>query len=107
VRATDSRLAPLVVQQGAFSGSENDPFRDPTSLSIWLHLGGEAMEPNPTCPTCGTLVDLTRRNAVNSLIHRHVMCRNCGVICILEGPERNVIVGSNQTSAESEVARSH
>jgi len=25
-----------------------------------------------------------------------VMCRGCGVICILEGPERNVIDALNQ-----------
>jgi hypothetical protein len=49
------------------------------------------MEPIPTCPNCGALVDLTRKNAVNSVVFRHVMCRGCGVICILEGPERNVI----------------
>ncbi len=48
------------------------------------------MEPNPTCRTCGAVLDLTRRNAVTSVIYRHVMCHGCGVICILEGPERNV-----------------
>ena len=53
------------------------------------------MEPNPTCRTCGTPVDLTRRNAVTSVIYRNVMCRSCGVICILEGPERNVDDGTN------------
>ena len=71
------------------------PFRDLTSWSISRRIGGAAMEPNPTCPTCGTLVDLTRRNAVTSVIYRHVMCRGCGVICILEGPERNVMDTSN------------
>jgi hypothetical protein len=53
------------------------------------------VEPNPTCRTCGTPVDLTRRNAVTSVIYRNVMCRSCGVICILEGPERNVDDGTN------------
>jgi len=55
-----------------------------------------AVEPNPACPNCGALVDLTRKNAVNSVVYRHVMCRGCGVICILEGPERNVIDALNQ-----------
>ena len=62
------------------------------------------MEPNLTCPNCGALVDLTRRNAVTSVVYRHVMCRGCGVICILEGPERNVIVDSKTTSSEPAVA---
>jgi hypothetical protein len=58
------------------------------------------MEPSPTCRTCGAVVDLTRRNAVTPVIYRNVMCRGCGVICILEGPERNVVDSSNQTSSE-------
>jgi len=56
------------------------------------------MEPNPTCRTCGAALDLTRRNAVTPVIYRNVACRGCGVICILEGPERNVIDNSGQTS---------
>ena len=52
------------------------------------------MESNPTCRTCGALVDLTRRNAVTPVIYRNVACRGCGVICILEGPERNVNDGA-------------
>jgi len=48
------------------------------------------MEPSPTCPTCGAIVDLIRPNAVTPVIYRNVACRGCGVICILEGPERNV-----------------
>ena len=48
------------------------------------------MEANPTCPNCGALVDLTWKNMVVSLVYRHVMCRGCGILCILEGPERNV-----------------
>jgi hypothetical protein len=51
------------------------------------------MEPIPNCPTCGAVLDLTRRNAVTSVIYRHMMCRGCGVICILEGPERNATTG--------------
>ena len=39
-------------------------------------------------------MDLTRRNAVAPVIYRNVACRGCGVICILEGPERNVDDGS-------------
>lgn len=74
----------------AVSVGETDPFRDPTSRSISHQLSNGGMEPAPTCRTCGALVDLTRRNAVTSVIYRHVMCRGCGVICILEGPERNV-----------------
>jgi len=50
------------------------------------------MEPNPTCRTCGAPVDLTRQNAVTPVIYRNVARRGFGVICILEGPERNVIV---------------
>jgi hypothetical protein len=63
------------------------------------------MEFNPICRTCGSLVDLTRRNAVTPVSYRNVMCRGCGVICILEGPERNVDDGSNQTSTEPVGAR--
>jgi len=44
------------------------------------------------------LVDLTRRNAVTPVVYRNVMCHNCGVICILEGPERNA--DSNPDSSE-------
>jgi len=62
------------------------------------------MEPNPTCRNCRAKLDLTRRNAVTSVTYRHVMCRNCGVICILEGPERDAIGGSNRASYEVAVA---
>lgn|GEM_PF-1391405 len=48
------------------------------------------MEPNSICPNCGALIDLIRRNTVTPVIYRNVACRGCGVICILEGPERNV-----------------
>jgi hypothetical protein len=58
------------------------------------------MEPNPTCPTCGAAVDLTRGNAVTPVIYRNVACRGCGVICILEGPERNVNIGPSADSAK-------
>ncbi len=71
-------------------GLGTHPFRDPTSRSISCRFGNRGMEPNPTCRTCGALVDLTRRNAVTQVIYRNVSCRGCGVICILEGPERNV-----------------
>jgi len=79
---------------------EKGPFRDPTLWSISRDPGVGGMEPTPTCRTCGAPVDLTRRNAVTPVIYRNVMCRNCGTICILEGPERNVDDGSNQTSTE-------
>jgi hypothetical protein len=72
----------------------SQPFRDPTTWSISRRLSGRGMEPIPTCPTCGAPVDLTRRNAVAPVIYRNVACRGCGVICILEGPERNVDDGS-------------
>jgi len=75
---------------------ELDLFRNPTYRSIFPHAYGSGMEPNPTCRTCGTLVDLTRRNVVIPVIFRNVACRGCGVICILEGPERNVNAGSNR-----------
>ncbi len=57
------------------------------------------MEPDPICPTCGAAVDLTRRNAVTPVIYRNVVCRNCGTICILDGPERNVIDGSEPATS--------
>jgi len=83
---------------------KNGPFRDPTSGSMHSHDALTGMEPTPTCRTCGTPVDLTRRNAVDSVIYRHVMCRGCGVICILEGPVRNVVDGPTQTSIDPVVA---
>jgi len=58
------------------------------------------MDPTPTCPNCGTPVDLTRKNIVESVVYRHVMCRGCGVLCILEGPERNVTPGPAQATAD-------
>lgn len=78
-----------VVARGVGSFAAH-PFPDPTYRFISTPFDHRDMEPNPTCPNCGALVDLTRRNAVTSVIYRHVMCRACGVICILEGPERNV-----------------
>ncbi len=54
------------------------------------------MDSNPICRTCGAVVDLIRPNAVTPVIYRNVACRGCGVICILEGPERNVIERPNQ-----------
>jgi Pyruvate/2-oxoacid:ferredoxin oxidoreductase delta subunit len=59
------------------------------------------MASSPTCRTCGTAVDLTRRNAVTSVIYRHVMCRGCGVICILEGPEQSVDLNPTQAGVPS------
>src|SRR5208283_3629008 len=81
-----------------------DLFRDPISSSISRHRGRITVEPTPPCPNCGALVDLTPRNAVTPVIYRNVMCRNCGVICILEGPERNVNDGSVSTADEACVA---
>jgi hypothetical protein len=68
------------------------------------------MDPNPTCRTCGALVELTRRNAVTPVIYRNVMCRGCGVICILEGPERNVSVAWGNlydTALQSQIVDVH
>jgi hypothetical protein len=62
------------------------------------------MDSNPICPTCGAIVDLTRPNAVTPVIYRNVACRNCGVICILEGPERNVIGSRDQFSSSIAIA---
>jgi len=76
-----------------------DPFRDPTFRSILRHVYDGGVDPDPTCPNCGASVDLARKRTVNSVIYRHVMCRGCGVTCILEGPERNVVDGSNCTPA--------
>ncbi|MFZ1023492.1 MAG: hypothetical protein WAN87_05095 [Thermoplasmata archaeon] len=87
------------------SGSETIPFRDPAERSIVRSHGRGGMDPNPTCRTCGALVDLSRRNAVTPVIYRNVACGNCGVICILEGPERNVDHSPVPTSSKPVVVR--
>lgn len=84
-----------------------EPFRDPTSGTVSRRLCNAGVEPVPTCRTCGASVDLARRNAVTPVIYRNVACRGCGVICILEGPERNVSVSSNQNPPKPAAAPVH
>jgi len=93
------------------TGFEANLFRDPTPRSYSRHRSRAPVEPNPTRPNCSTPVDLTRKNIVESLVYRHVMCRACGVICTLDGPERNVrapksfhqqLTASNRATSTSE-----
>jgi hypothetical protein len=49
------------------------------------------MDALPVCPNCHAELDLTRSNPIQPVIYRHVSCRRCGTICVLEGPQANVV----------------
>lgn len=61
------------------------------------------MKFNPIYRTEGASVDVTWRSAVTTAVYRHVTGRGVGVICLLEGPERNVMICSNQIVSQATV----
>jgi hypothetical protein len=44
----------------------------------------------PVCQNCQAVLDLSLKNPVQPVVYRHVNCRKCGTLCVLEGPDATV-----------------